>query len=75
MRDPQERIKDMLEAIERIEHYASRGRSQFEQDERIESRFTRDLQILGEAATIPGFCGSARRDGVSYVRLIYRPVL
>jgi uncharacterized protein with HEPN domain len=42
----------MLEAIEHIERYASRGRSQFEQDELIQSWFTRHLQILGEAARL-----------------------
>lgn len=52
MRDPRERIKDMLEAIEHIERYVSRGRSQFEQDELIQSWFTRHLQILGEAARL-----------------------
>lgn len=42
----------MLEAIEHIERYTSRGRSQFEQDELIQSWFTRHLQILGEAARL-----------------------
>jgi len=42
----------MLEAIERIERYASRGRSQFEQDELLQNWFTRHLQIIGEAARL-----------------------
>jgi uncharacterized protein with HEPN domain len=33
MRDARERLLDMLEAIERIERYAARGRAAFERDE------------------------------------------
>ena len=50
MRDPRERLRDMLEAIERIERYASRGREEFDRDELIQSWIVRHLQILGEAA-------------------------
>jgi uncharacterized protein with HEPN domain len=32
MRDPRERLLDILEAIERIERYASRGKAAFEHD-------------------------------------------
>jgi uncharacterized protein with HEPN domain len=37
----------MLEAIERIERYAAKGRAEFEKDELIQ---VHHLQILGEAA-------------------------
>ena len=50
MRDPKERIRDILECIDRIARYSSRGRSAFEQDELIQNWFVRNLQILGEAA-------------------------
>lgn len=40
----------MIEAIDRIERYATRGREAFDQDELIQSWFIRHLQILGEAA-------------------------
>jgi uncharacterized protein with HEPN domain len=40
----------MIEAIDRIERYAVRGRDAFDQDELIQSWFIRHLQILGEAA-------------------------
>ncbi len=50
MRDPRERVRDMLEAIERIERYASRGREEFDRDELIQSWIVHHLQILGEAA-------------------------
>ena len=50
MRDPSERLRDILEAIERVERYASRGRSAFQQDELIQTWILRHLQIIGEAA-------------------------
>jgi uncharacterized protein with HEPN domain len=54
MRDPKERLRDMLEAIEHIERYASRGKEAFEQDELIQNWIVRHLQIIGEAArTMP----------------------
>ena len=40
VRDPKERIKDILEAIEHIERYSALGKSRFEQDELIQSWFT-----------------------------------
>lgn len=33
MRDPKERLQDMLDAISAIERYLNRGRAAFEQDE------------------------------------------
>jgi uncharacterized protein with HEPN domain len=50
MRDPKERLRDMLEAIEHIERYASRGREAFDRDELIQNWIVRHLQIVGEAA-------------------------
>jgi uncharacterized protein with HEPN domain len=50
MRDPRERLRDMLEAIEHIERYTSRGRDAFERDELIQNWIVRHLQIIGEAA-------------------------
>lgn len=50
MRDPKERLRDMLEAIEHIERYAAQGREAFERDELIQNWTVRHLQILGEAA-------------------------
>jgi uncharacterized protein with HEPN domain len=40
----------MIEAIDRIERHASRGRDTFDRDELIQSWIARHLQILGEAA-------------------------
>lgn len=50
MRDPKERLRDILEAIANIERYAARGRQAFEGDELIQNWFVRHLQIIGEAA-------------------------
>lgn len=51
MRDPKERLSDILDAIARIERYAARGREAFEQDELIQVWMCHHLQIIGEAAT------------------------
>ncbi len=50
MRDPKERLRDILEAIAAIDRYRDRGRSAFEQDELLQVWFLRNLQIIGEAA-------------------------
>jgi uncharacterized protein with HEPN domain len=50
MRDDRERLLDILEAIERIDRYAVRGREAFERDELIQNWITHQLQIIGEAA-------------------------
>ncbi len=50
MRDDRERLQDILEAIERIERYASRGREEFLKDELIQTWVVHHLQIIGEAA-------------------------
>lgn len=50
MRDPAERVRDILEAIARIKRYMPRGREAFEKDELIQSWFLRHIQIIGEAA-------------------------
>lgn len=50
MRDDRERLLDILEAIERIDRYAVRGREAFENDELIQNWITHQLQIIGEAA-------------------------
>jgi uncharacterized protein with HEPN domain len=52
MRDPRERLRDMLEAIENIERYATQGKEAFEKDELLQNWIVRHLQIIGEAARI-----------------------
>lgn len=50
MRDPKERLRDILEAIAAIERYSVRGRETFQRDELLQTWFVRHLQIIGEAA-------------------------
>lgn len=50
MRDDRERVRDMLDAIERIRRYAARGEAAFRSDELVQVWFVRHLQVLGEAA-------------------------
>jgi uncharacterized protein with HEPN domain len=51
MRDYNERLLDILEAIENIEKYASRGHEAFEHDELIQTWILHHLQIIGEATS------------------------
>ncbi len=50
MRSDPDRVRDILEAIERIERHAGRGRAAFDNDELIQVWMVRHLQIIGEAA-------------------------
>ena len=50
MRSDRERLLDILEAIEKIERYAPRGKSAFKNDEMFQVWVVRHLQIIGEAA-------------------------
>jgi uncharacterized protein with HEPN domain len=50
VRSDPERLRDVLEAIERIERYVSRGREVFERDELVQNWVVNHLQIVGEAA-------------------------
>ena len=51
MRDVDERLLDMVEAIVRIEKYTSEGRESFEQNELIQTWVVHHLEIIGEAAS------------------------
>lgn len=48
MRDVRERLRDILEAIKRIEKDSSQGRDAFFEDELIQTWVIRHLQIIGE---------------------------
>jgi uncharacterized protein with HEPN domain len=52
MRDPRERLRDILDAIAAIERYRDRDKAAFEQDELLQVWFLRHLQIIGEAAGV-----------------------
>jgi len=49
MRDPSEKLKDILEAIDHIERYSTQGQKAFEENELIQNWFIRHLLIIGEA--------------------------
>ena len=51
MRDPKERLGDILEAIAAIDRYRDHDRSAFEQDELLQVWFLWHLQIIREAAS------------------------
>jgi len=50
MRNPTERLRDILDAIANIDRYSVRGRGAFEQDELVRIWILYHLQIIGEAA-------------------------
>ncbi len=50
MRDPLERLRDIHEAIARIEKYTKLGRTSFDQDELVQTWVIHHLEIIGEAA-------------------------
>jgi uncharacterized protein with HEPN domain len=49
LRRDRQRLEDILEAIERIEKYASGGRAHFDGDELVQTWVLHHLQIIGEA--------------------------
>ena len=50
MRRDEERLHDMLQAIEKIERYAARGRKALEGDELLQTWIVHHSEIIGEAA-------------------------
>lgn len=50
MRQDSERLRDILEAITRIEQYAEQGKEVFDQDQLIQVWIAYHLQMIGEAA-------------------------
>ncbi len=50
MRNPAERLRDILEAIAAIERHQDDDKAGFERDELLQAWFLRHLQIIGEAA-------------------------
>lgn len=58
MRDDCERLRDILEAIARIEKYTANSHAAFDREERVQTWVLRHVQIIGEAARTlsPEFC-------------------
>ena len=71
MRTPEVRIEDMLEAIQRINKYAVRGKAAFVKEELIQTYVVHNLQILGEAdcKLTPEYCTT---QGDGSIELMYR---
>ena len=70
MRDDRERLFDILEAIERIEKYTSRGRSVFDEDELIQTWVLHHLQIIGEAVRALSPDTTSRSDEIEWSKII-----
>jgi uncharacterized protein with HEPN domain len=51
LRDDRDRLADIIEAIDRAQRYAVRGRAAFESDELIQAWMVQQLMIIGEAAS------------------------
>jgi uncharacterized protein with HEPN domain len=52
VRREDERLRDILEAIAKIEEYAARGRLAFDADELIQTWIVHHIAIIGEAARV-----------------------
>ena len=50
VRRDEQRLHDILEAIEKIDRYAKEGRAAFEEDERTQVWIVHYIQIIGEAS-------------------------
>jgi uncharacterized protein with HEPN domain len=50
VRDDTGRLRDILEAIHRIDRHVQKGRHEFDEDELIQVWIVHHLQIIGEAA-------------------------
>jgi uncharacterized protein with HEPN domain len=51
MRSDRERLLDILEAIEKIERYASCSKQAYEHDEMLQVWLVHHLQVIGESAS------------------------
>ena len=70
MRDPKERLHDILDALNHIERYTSRGREAFEREELIQVWVVHHLQIIGEAAARLGRDFHAAHPGVPWPKIV-----
>ena len=70
MRSEQERLLDILEAIERIEKYAARGKEAFLDDELIQNWVVSHITTIGEACRAIPDEFQARYAGVPWADII-----
>lgn len=70
MRDDLERLRDIQEAIGRIEQHTAKGRSAFERDELIQTWVVHHLQIIGEATRHLSSALTAKHPEIPWSRII-----
>ena len=70
MRDPKERLRDILDALNHIDRYTSHGREAFEREELIQVWVVHHLQIIGEAAARLGRDFHAAHPGVPWAKIV-----
>jgi uncharacterized protein with HEPN domain len=52
VRDDAGRLRDILNAIDKIRSYADKGRDEFEQNELVQVWILYQIQVIGEAARV-----------------------
>jgi len=70
MRDDRSRLLDILEAIENVEKYSSRGHEAFVQDELIRVWIVYHIQTIGEAAANLTMGLRERFTGIPWTRIV-----
>lgn len=70
MRDPAERLRDILEAIAAIERHLDMDRAAFERDELRQAWFLRHLQIIGEVGRVLPAEVRGMEPGVPWAKII-----
>lgn len=70
MRGERERLLDILEAIERIEKYAAKGKLAFEEDELIQNWMVSHVTTIGEACRALSDDFKARYTSVPWADII-----
>jgi uncharacterized protein with HEPN domain len=70
MRSERERLLDIMEAIERIEKYAAKGRHAFEADELIQNWMVNHITMIGEACRSLSDDFQARYSSVPWADII-----
>ena len=70
MRSDRERLLDILEAIERIEKYAVRGKEVFATDELVQTWIVHNMQTMGEAASKVTAEFRTRHAGIPWAQIV-----
>jgi uncharacterized protein with HEPN domain len=65
-----DRLQDILDAIEKIERYSSKGRERFDSDELVQTWIIHHIQIIGEAARRVSVELKARHTDIPWSQII-----